>query len=133
MLDPITGLWYMYQCNLLKAFDFVPHARLLSKLKAYSIGGHLLKWILDFVIGREQCVVLNGCKSNRIPVRSGLPQGTVLGPILFIIYFNHLSPVVNSQCVIFADEIKLYQVVHSDSDVFQLQRDLDALCEWSSR
>ena len=66
-------------------------------------------------------------------MRSGLPQGTVLGPILFIIYFNHLSPVVNSQCVIFADEIKLYQVVHSDSDVFQLQRDLDALCEWSSR
>ena len=73
---------------------------------------------MDYVIGREQCVVLNGCKSNWIPVRSGLPQGTVLGPILFIIYINNLSSVVSSQCVIFADKTKLYQVVHSDSNVF---------------
>ena len=65
--------------------------------------------------------------------REFLKVYTVLGPILFIIYFNNLSSVVNSQCLIFTDNTKLYWPIHSDYDVVQLQRDFDALCKWSSK
>ena len=123
----------MYRYNkyhdITKAFDSVQHARSLFKLKAYSIGGHPLKWIIHCLIERKQCVALNRCKSNWTPVRIGVPQGTVLGPILFIIYINELPSIVNSQCLIFADDTKFYQPIHSDSNVLQLQKDLDVLCE----
>ena len=88
-----------------------------------------MKWITHCLIERKQCVALNRCKSNWTPVRSGVPQGTVLGPIVFIIHINELPSVVNSQCLIFADDTKLYQPIHSDIDVLQLQKDLDLLCE----
>jgi len=119
--------------DISKAFDSVPHVRLLSKLKAYSIGGHLLKWISNYLIGRKQCVVLNGCRSNWALVKSGVPQGTVLGPILFTIYVNDLPSAVNSHCLMFADDTKLFRSIYTDEDVLQLQRDLHALCEWSSK
>ena len=66
-------------------------------------------------------------------MRSGVPQGAALGHILFIFYINDLSSVVNSQCLIFTDDTILYPPIHSDTNVFQLQRDPDALCEWSSK
>ena len=62
-------------------------------------------------------------------MRSGVPQGTVIGLIVFIIYINKLLSVVNSHCLIFADDTKLYRPIHSDSDILQLQKDLDVLCE----
>ena len=119
--------------DIKKAFDTVPHARLLTKLKAYGIRGDLLQWITNYLTGRKQCVVLNGCKSNWATVKSGVPQGTVLGPILFTIYINDLPSAVESHCLMFADDTKLFRSVCTANDVIQLQRDLDGLCEWSSK
>ena len=104
----ITGLCMVAICtniiylDITKAYDIIPHAQLLSKL---SIGDHLLKCITHYSLGRKQWVVLNGCKSNQAPVRSDVPQGTVLGSnLLFILMIYHM----NSQCLMFSDDIKLY-------------------------
>jgi len=88
---------------------------------------------MDYLIGRKPCIILNGCRSNWAFVRSGVPQGTVLGPILFTIYVNYLPSAVRSHCLIFTDDTKLFCSIHTDKDVLQLQCDLDALCEWSSK
>ena len=74
--------------DLQKAFDKVPHARLLSKLKSYGITGKLLQWIENFLFNRRQCVRLRGSQSDWINISSGVPQGSVLGPFLFIVYIN---------------------------------------------
>ena len=102
--------------DLQKAFDKVPHARLLSKLKSYGIGGKLLQWIENFLSNRRQCVHLHGSKSDWINVFSGVPQGSVLGPFLFIVYANDMPNVVSSDLYIFADDTKLYCTITSESD-----------------
>ena len=77
-----------------KAFDSVPHQRLLHKLTVFGICGKLLKWIENFLTHRKQEVVLNGCHSHSSPVISGVPQGFILGPLLFIMFLHLLSPVL---------------------------------------
>ena len=111
-----------------KAFDTVPHQRLLNKLKAYGIEGDLLNWISSFLSNRTQRVRVNKSFSEYKTVDSGIPQGSVLGPVLFTIYINDLPDVVESICKIFADDTKLYGAV-SNSDI--IQKDLKALMEWS--
>ena len=115
-----------------KAFDNVPHKRLLHKLDHYGVRGNLHRWISDFLGGREQQVVLDGSKSRSAPVLSGVPQGSVLGPLLFLLYIKDLPDYItnNSTVRLFADDCVLYRKIDSPDDSALLQRDLEALQAW---
>ena len=102
--NPIDTIYLDFQ----KAFDSVPHERLLRKLQAYGVTGYLLQWIRAFLSDRKQQVVVRGCRSEWVAVTSGVPQGSVLGPLLFLVYINDLPEVVSSSIKIFADDTKLY-------------------------
>jgi len=91
-----------------KAFDSVPHRRLLTKLKAYGIDGLVLKWIKAFLVGRKQRVLMNNSYSSWLDVISGIPQGSVLGPILFTIYINDLPSNLSNPTLLFADDTKIF-------------------------
>ena len=116
-----------------KAFDTVPHKRLSLKLNLYGIRGPLLKWIECFLTNRSQSVVLNGYSSTSIPVLSGVPQGTVLGPLLFLIYINDLPNQISSQIRLFADDCILYRQIYSINDCNILQNDLLKLQSWQDK
>lgn len=113
-----------------KAFDKVPHERLLLKLHHVGVRGMLLSWIRDFLTGRTQQVVLEGKKSNTSNVSSGVPQGTVLGPLLFLVFINDLPDVVTSEIRLFADDALLYRIIRSAVDVTALKDDLRRLQDW---
>ena len=83
--------------DLQKAFDAMPHKRLLFKIKYYGIIGNLLRWIAGFLSNRRQCVVLNGSKSSWQDIKSDVPQGSILEPLLFLIYVNDLPRSISSQ------------------------------------
>ena len=114
-----------------KAFDSVPHQRLLKKTQAHGISGNLLKWIGSFLTDRKQCVSINGAKSDWADALSGIPQGSVLGPILFVIYINDLPDVLEGCVKIFADDTKVFTHIQEPKDGEVLQRDLDSLGSWS--
>ncbi|XP_077989646.1 uncharacterized protein LOC144443981 [Glandiceps talaboti] len=115
-----------------KAFDTVPHTRLLIKLKAYGIDGKVLTWINSFLSIRKQRVIVNGSKSEWSQVLSGIPQGSVLGPALFICFINDLpDSIMHSICLMFADDTKVYRTVESVQDCQLLQEDIDNLTDWS--
>ena len=114
-----------------KAFDSVPHQRLLHKLRCYGVTGKLLAWIESFLSDRRQNVILNGCTSDWTKVISGVPQGSVLGPLLFLVYINDLPEIAQGRIKMFADDTKLYSTVSSPQDRYNLQDDLDALVRWS--
>lgn len=115
-----------------KAFDTVPHRRLLGKLEAYGIEGDLLNWIKSFLCDRTQEVVVNGCKSEASPVLSGIPQGTVLGPVLFVVYINDLLDNISSDGLMFADDTKIFRRITTYEDAIELQSDINKLEEWSN-
>ena len=112
-----------------KAFDSVPHRRLFVKLEAYGITGRILGWIKAFLSNRMQRVVVNNEVSELKLVISGVPQGSVLGPLLFILFINDLPDNLNSICKIFADDTKIYS---DTSNSALLQNDLYKLFKWSS-
>ena len=114
-----------------KAFDKVPHRRLLYKLKDIGIEGRLLAWIEDWLSNRRQRVVLNGRCSRWEEVTSGVPQGSVLGPILFIIFINDLDERILNKLLKFADDTKLIGEVNCMEKRNELQQDLDKLIDWS--
>ena len=116
-----------------KAFDSVPHQRLLLKLKAYGINGSMLKWFCSFLTTRRQRVVINGCSSDWSPVLSGVPQGSILGPLLFILYINDLPSAVSCTLKIFADDVAMYCSVESVTDCNTFQHDLDLVAAWCSK
>ena len=111
------------------AFDTVPHQRLLGTLSFYGIKGRLLNWIAAFLKERHQSVVVEGMISGQLD--SGVPHGSVLGPLLFLIHINDLSSVVTSQVRLLADDCLLYRPVRSVSDQEVFQCDLDALEQWA--
>ena len=116
-----------------KAFNKVPHQRLLLKLKHYGVRGHLLEWIGDFLSARTQEVVIEGQKSSPSPVTSRVPQGTVLGPLLFLAYINDMPECVTSKIKLFADDSLVFRKVQQSSDCRALQQDLDNLQQWEQK
>jgi len=115
-----------------KAFDTVPHSKLIRKLENYGIRGPTLKWITNFLTQRQMCVVVDGDKSRHVPVGSGVPQGTVLGPLLFLCHINDLPERVTSQIRLFADDCLLYRPINSFKDHEILQNDLNNLQQWAT-
>ena len=116
-----------------KAFDRVPHQRLLAKLEHYGIRGQTLQWIKAFLTGRTQTVIVDGASSDPAPVVSGVPQGSVLGPILFLAFINDLPLQVSSNTRLFADDCVIYREINSEQDCRALQDDLHKLAEWEKR
>ena len=116
-----------------KAFDSVPTKRLLTKVHAVGIRGKLYEWIKAFLTGREQRVQIRGESSSWCNVTSGVPQGSVLGPVLFLIYINDIVMNIESTIKIFADDAKVYRKIRSFEDSAILQTDLDHLSEWSRK
>ena len=114
-----------------KAFDKVPHQRLLHKLDYYGVRNNTLRWIEAFLKDRTQKVALEGVFSSSAPVLSGVPQGTVIGPLLFLTYINDLPDVIShSKTKLFADDSMLLKEIKSDRDQTKLQEDLNALEVW---
>ena len=116
-----------------KAFDTVPHERLLTKLAAYGIKGKILNWIRNFLVGRSQRVMIGEGKSTWAAVTSGIPQGSVLGPLLFVIFINDLPQVVQSTTKIFAYDTKLYRPIRTHADTLILQQDISRLNDWATK
>ena len=115
-----------------KAFDKVDHDLLLLKLWRYGIKGKLHTWLSEFLKGRQQIVVVDGQHSRPAPVISGVPQGTVLGPILFLVYLNEISSVLqHSLGSSFADDTRLMKAVNGVTDTFKLQSDLNSVVQYS--
>ena len=127
--SPVDIIYLDFQ----KAFDKLPHQRLLLKLKAHGIGDSITDWIEQWLTDRRQRVVVDGEVSNWKSVLSGVPQGSVLGPILFLIYINDLDDSITSNILKFADDTKLFRKVNTDGDKQHLQNDLDRLVKWSEK
>ena len=114
-----------------KAFDRVDHSLLLQKLIKYKFHPMLVRWISSFLSDRYQEVVVNGVHSHGERIVSGVPQGTVLGPVLFIIFINDLEQNIASTVRFFADDTRISRKISGMNDVRELQRDLDLVCKWS--
>ena len=125
--------WNTVYTDFAKAFDSVPHQRLLKKAYALGIRGKLLKWIENFLSDRKQRVIVGNQKSSWQNVTSGIPQGSVLGPILFIIFINDMPDQVESIMKLFADDAKVFKALESSDDIDILQEDVNKLLSWSHK
>ena len=118
--------------NISKAFDMVWHEGLLFKLQSYGIEGSLLRLLKNYLTARQQRVVLNGQTSSWLNVTAGVPQGSVLGPLLFLIYINDLPDEITSSCKIFADATSLFSKIENKSySNSQLNKDLETIIKWA--
>jgi len=117
--------------DLAKAFDKVPHERLIRKLTSHGIEGEVRRWLENWLKGRQQRVCIDGNLSAWSCVTSGVPQGSVIGPILFLIYINDLDLGVENDILKFADDTKLYGVVTDVIGAISLQKDLNLLTKWT--
>ena len=114
-----------------KAFDKVPHQRLLLKVASLGIGGKLFDWISNWLRDRTQRVCINGIVSIWKLVLSGIPQGSVLGPLLFLMFINDLDLNIHNVLLKFADDTKICSRICNSEDVQKLQEDLNTLQEWA--
>ena len=116
-----------------EAFDTVPHEELLTKLESFGITGSIHHWLRTFLTKRYLQVVVDGESSSKVTVDSGVPQGTVLGPLLFLCHVNDLPMAVSAQVRLFADDCLLYRKTKSQEDHTILQQDLIELEKWASK
>ena len=114
-----------------KAFDTVPHKKLLHKLDQYGIRGPVHRWLTNFLTKRKMMVTLEGESSQQVTVDPGVPQGTVLGPILFLCHINDIPDAVKSSVRLLADDCLLYREINSQNDHNKLQKDLENLAKWA--
>ena len=116
-----------------KAFDKVSHCKLLFKLECLGIRGSLLGWFRSYLTNRRQRVVINNISSNFLPVTSGVPQGSILGPLLFLIFINNMPNVISkdTSLPLFADDSKCFRLILGQKDGDELQDDLNKLLTWS--
>ena len=115
-----------------KAFDRVPHCALLQKLRCFGLGDRVLEWLRSFLLDRFQCVRIGNFLSRQISAKSGVPQGSHCGPLLFKLFTNDVVLNVSSPCLLFADDMKLYRVIRTSEDACLLQEDLNCLVSWST-
>ena len=115
-----------------KAFDKVDHRRLLLKLHGFGINNDVISWVKSFLTNRTQKVVLDGEESESCPVMSGVPQGSVLGPCLFLMYINDMPDMIESNIRLFADDTIIYLTVTNQTDCQAIQADLIKLEIWES-
>ena len=121
--------------DLKKAFDTVPHRILIEKLKTFAFSPSLIRWICGYLTGRSQRVVVNGATSLSAPVISGVPQGSVLGPLLFLIYIDSITRVglsTGAKLILYEDDILLYKQMKCLEDYNELQHDIDLLHHWTA-
>ena len=128
-----TGAVDVLYLDFRKAFDKVPHLRLMSKVRALGIGGEVAKWVESWLTDRRQRVVINGVSSGWTAVTSGVPQGSVLGPLLFLIYINDLDTDLVSRISKFADDTKLGINAADSASIEGLRQDLVRVGDWSVR
>ena len=127
--SPVDVIYLDFQ----KAFDKVPHQRLILKLKSHGMGNSIINWIEQWLTDRRQRVVVDGEVSSWKSVLSGVPQGSVLGPILFLVYINDLEEGVTGNILKFADDTKLFTKTKEIGDKQNLQDDIDKLVKWSEK
>jgi len=131
-LDKEYGVDVIY-LDYKKAFDTVPHKRLVNKLEHLGFAGGLLNWLKAFLTNRTMRVVVNGCFSAWAVVLSGVPQGSVLGPLLFLLFVNELPDWIKNNICMFADDTKIWTRLTNPTDAESLQKDIDLLSTWSAR
>jgi hypothetical protein len=120
--------------DISKAFDSIIHNKLISRLKHIGIDGLILKWIANWLIGRKQLVKVNDSLSSPCPVRSGVPQGSVLGPFLFILYMSSLdSHLKLCSLKYYADDCKIFMRVKNEQEAITFQNEIDSIIEWADQ
>ena len=121
--------------DLSKAFDKVWHKGLIYKLKKIGITGNLLKWLISYLSNRKQQVVINGSKSNILELKSGVPQGSVLGPLLFLIYINDLTDGITGEVFLFADDSSVFHTVNKNINACaaKMNHDLNIIHKWATK
>jgi hypothetical protein len=131
-----TGQYKVVSLDISSAFDRVWHVGLLAKLRAYGIQGSLYKWICSYLSGRFQRVVYKGTSSPWLPITAGVPQGSILGPTLFLLYINDLPAVISNKITMFADDTTIHCSVKDfadeDAAIRSLNNDLKAVGSWAS-
>jgi ribonuclease P/MRP protein subunit RPP40 len=125
--EPTCAVYFDFQ----KAFDKVPHQQLLQKLSSSGITGRTHQWIKSWLSGRKQRVVLNGQYSSEISVTSSVPQGSVLGPTLFLVFINDLTEKIQLLNYLYADDTKIIGSTATIADKQRLQDDIDNFLQWS--